>query len=160
MEKNKESYVKGLKVVIAKPSNGIDIYALMKEAREEGLLEGRPTAKQLQSFYFGPLVGQLTSPIHRWYLARRGRGYLGYLHAVFVPSAYDGNIEYVYIDSFFVVKKRRKMGVGRKLLDELKKQADNLGVRTLRLQGTKEEIEYFKKGAEAQEIKTLLEIKL
>lgn len=148
--------MKGLKVIKAAPSNAIDIYALLKEANKEKVLEGRPNEKQLQNFYFGVLTGQLASPIHRWFLARRGRGYLGYLHAVFIPNQFTGNVEYCYVDSIFVVKKRRKMGIARKMLEEFEKEIDNIGVRTMRLDVPKDDIGYWEKRGFG-EIRTMME---
>lgn len=128
----KKEEMKGLTIVRAAPSNAIDIYALLKDASEDMAFPagGSPTDKQREHYYCsGTLFNELASPYHVWILAKRGRGFLGYVHAFAIPGRWDGKIETLAVDLTYVVKKRREMGVGRKLIEALKKEAENMGVK-------------------------------
>ena len=137
--------MKGLKVHRAKPSNAIDIYALMKEAGKDGLLPGKPTDKMVQQYFFSGLINELASPYHFWFIGRRGRGFLGFVHGVVVPNRWDGRPELMGVDLVFVTKNRRKNGIGRKLLDELKKEAQNIGITRFEFLCSDEQQAYWEK---------------
>lgn len=127
--------MKGLKIIRAEPSNAIDIYALLSKALKEKVYPGtQPSARQLQNFYLNVLLQQhLVSPFHYYFLARRGRGYLGFIHGMLIPSYWDGSVESMFIELLFVAEKHRKKGVARKLLETLNKQTENIGVKKVDL---------------------------
>lgn len=144
--------MKGLKVLRAQPSNAIDIYALLKEAQKEGKLYGSPSEKQLQQFFFSGLINELCSPHHIWLLGRRGRGFLGLVHAIIPPGRWDGRLEYLAVELVFVTKNRRKNGIGRKLLDELQIQAQNMGIKRFEFLISEEERAYWEKERGAKKL--------
>lgn len=149
--------MKGLKIEKARPSNSIDIYALMKSAREEGLI-GSPSERQLKVYYFSALLNQLADHRHIFYIAKRGRGYLGYVHAVIVPNQWG---EYrVVVDSIFVVKHRRKLGIGRKLLDDMVKEVQNIDIKRIEFACPLDQVEYWSKERKAKQVKVLMEVDL
>jgi GNAT superfamily N-acetyltransferase len=128
--------LKGLKVIKAGASNAIDVYALLKEWAKESRLKGEdsvPSDKKLQQYFFTRLIAELQHPLHLVFLARRGRGFLGYLHAALIPGRWDGQIDTIVIERVYVTGNRRKQGIGRKLLDELKKEAENMGIKRVEL---------------------------
>ena len=152
--------MKGLKIDRARPSNAIDIYALLKEAQKERVLYGDPSERQLQSYFFGGLIAELSSPLHLFFVAKRGRGFLGFVHAVLIPGRWDGFISHAVIDTIFVTKKRRKNGIGRKLLDDLKKEVENIGIKRLEFLASDPELEYWAKERGAAKIKNLAGVDL
>lgn len=121
--------MKGLKIEKAKPSNVIDIYALLQEAQKEGILPGKPTPRELKSYYIRTLLQTVGGPGHIYFLAKRGRGYLGFVHAFIAASQWTGVASHVVVNYIYVVGKRRKNGIGKKLLDELKKEVQDLGIK-------------------------------
>lgn len=127
--------MKGLKIVRALPSNGLDIYALLKQAMEEKIFPDSPTSKQLEEYYLTKLISyELTSPMNFWYVAKRGRGFLGCLHAVIMPRRWDsGPPDQMFLELVYVTEPRRKMGIGKKLIDELIKDAENMGIKKIDL---------------------------
>lgn len=146
--------MKGLKIIRAEPSNAIDVYALLKEWAKENkgkdFLFEIPSEKKLQYYFFARLIPELQSPLNMFFLARRGRGFLGMLHAMLVPGRWDGQIDSIFIDKVYVVPGRRKMGVGRRLLDELKKEAENMGIKRIELLADDELKAYWAKHGAAQ----------
>lgn len=122
--------MKGLKIERAQSSNAIDIYALLKAAAEERVFpDHNPSAKQLQQYYFQKLIPtEIINPCHFWYLAKRGRGFLGLLHAFMVPSRWDGEIDRIFVDLVYVTENRRDRGIARAMLDKLKSDAGDLGI--------------------------------
>lgn len=146
--------MKGLKIERAKPSNAIDIYALLCEAQKEGVLPDKPSERQLKAYYFGGLLREIVSPQHIFFVAKRGRGYLGYAHAFLVPGRWDGVVSRVIVNQVFVVKHRRKNGIGRKLLDELKKQIENIGIKRVEFACPAIQMEYWarERGALATDV--------
>lgn len=136
--------MKGVKVYRAQPSNAIDIYALLKEAAKEKVLPENPSEKLIEKYYFTSLMNELCDVRHLWFLARRGRGFLGYLHAIIVPGRWDGSAT-IIIDFVYVTKNRRKNGIGKKLLDELVKSAENMGVKRLDFMCPVDQTEYWQK---------------
>lgn len=127
--------MKGLKIVKAKPSNAIDIYALLKHAAKEEVYPGvQPTEKELRTFYLNSLFqDHLQNPYHMYYLARRGRGYLGFLHAMVTQNYWTQQIDGLFIELIFVAEKHRKKGVAKKLLETLREEAENIGVKKIDL---------------------------
>ncbi len=137
--------MKGLKIEKAKPSNVIDIYALLQEAVKEGCLVGKPTERQMKSYYFVGLLNEVDHPNHIWFVAKRGRGYLGFVHAVLIPGRWDGQVRSVAVDTVFVTKRRRKNGIGRKLLDEVKKEVQNLEIKRVEFVTPIDQVEMWTK---------------
>lgn len=152
--------MKGLKIHRAQPSNSIDIYALMKEAQKEGVLYGRPSERQVQNYYFSSLINELCHPLHFWFMARRGRGFLGFVHGICVPGRWDGSVEMMIVDLVFVTKNRRKSGIGRKLLDELRKEAQNIGIKRLEFLSSDGQQAYWEKERGALKIQNLMGVTL
>lgn len=150
--------MKGLKIERAKPSNAIDIHALLKLAAQEGLLPGRPTDNQLKTFYFTTLLSDMTNPNSIYLVAKRGRGYLGFCHAMVLTKW--GTSHEVLISQIFVTKNRRKNGIGRKLLDELKKQVENLGIRRIEFACPLDQVEYWAKERVAKPVQTIMGVDL
>lgn len=146
--------MKGLKITRAQASNAIDVYALLKEWAKENkgkdLVVEVPSEKKLQYYFFARLIPELQSPLNLVLLARRGRGYLGFLHALLVPGRWDGQIDSIFVDKVYVVSNRRKMGIGRRLLDELKKEAENMGIKRIELLADDELKAYGAKHGAAQ----------
>jgi GNAT superfamily N-acetyltransferase len=144
--------MKGLKIERAKPSNAIDIYALLKKAVQEGVYPGQqPTDKELRQFYLGQLLqSHLPSPYHFYYLARRGRGFLGYLHAVANPNYWTGEFDCLFIELIFVAEKYRKKGVAKKLLDHLHEEAEDMGVKRLDLFSVDHNLKFWEKHGAAK----------
>ena len=121
-----------MKVVRAKASNAIDIYPLLVACVKEGCFEDNPSGRELKMYYFKAMIEELAHPAHLWYIARRGRGFLGFLHAICIPGRWNGMIDSIYVDMLFVDDKYRKRGVAGKLIEELKKDADHNGIKSAR----------------------------
>lgn len=138
--------MKGCVVERAKASNTIDLYPLILKAVKEGLYPGpAPSEKVMKDFYFNLLTKELPSEFHFYYLAKRGRGYLGYLHAIPVPNRFDGSVSTFFVEILYVVEKRRKMGVGKKLITALKKDAENMGIKNFEFVCSDAQIEHWEK---------------
>lgn len=150
--------MKGLKIERAKPSNAIDIYALLKQAMEEGVLPGKPTERQIKAYYFTGLINDVANPTSIYLVAKRGRGYLGFLHAT-ILTKWGTNHE-VLVTQIYVTKNRRKNGIGRKLLDELKKQVENLGIRRIEFACPLDQVEYWAKERGAKPVQTIMGVDL
>ncbi len=151
--------MKGTKVFRAKASNAIDIYPLLADAVGEGVFEDTPSGRELKSYYFKAMIEELSHPMHFWYLARRGRGFLGYLHAIVIPGRWSGALDTIYVDMLFVDKKYRNRGVAGKLIEELKKDADHNGITNARFSCPEELTPMFiKRGA--KKARTLMETEL
>lgn len=141
--------MKGLKVMRAQPSNAIDVYPLLEKAAKEGVFFDIPKDKDIKNQYFKTL-DELKSPYHFWYLAMRGRGYLGFVHAVAVPSRWTGQFEHMIVDAIYVADHRRKMGIGKMLIQELKQEAENIGIRRIEFVCSDEQIDMWKKSGAAK----------
>jgi GNAT superfamily N-acetyltransferase len=150
--------VKGLKIYRAKVSNAIDIYALLKEANKEGVLPEKPSERLLQQYYFTGLLQELQNPYHLWFIGRRGRGFLGLVHGILAPNRWGGAPDLVGIDLIFVTKNRRKSGIGRKLLDEVKKEAENIGITHFEFLSTDEQVVYWEKERGAKKVLNLMRV--
>lgn len=151
--------MKGLTVIRAMPSNAIDIYPLLEQAAKEGVFDDSPTGRDLKNYYFN-LLNELKSDFHFWYLAKRGRGFLGFLHAVAMPRRWDGQISSLFIDTVFVVENRRKMGIGRKLIDELMKDADHIGIKRFEFASPEDQTEHWVKELKAKKSKVAMRVDL
>lgn len=146
LHSREEKIVKGLVVRKAEVSNAIDIFALLKQAVKEKVYPiENPNDKQLQNFYFNLISNELPSPYHRYYLAKRGRGFLGMLHAIMVPGRWDGQVTSATIELLFVTKNRRKRGVAAKLMAEFKKDMDQLGIDKIDLLAVEPMVKYWEK---------------
>jgi GNAT superfamily N-acetyltransferase len=114
--------MKGVTVELAKESNLIDVYALVKKAAKEGCYSEMPTDEELKKHYI-QIYNKLRMPGHFIFLAKRSRGYVGFLHAYMVPGRWDGTIDTIMVDMIYVVEKRRKNGIGLKLVKAIKELA-------------------------------------
>lgn len=151
--------MKGCVVERARPSNCIDIWPLFKEAVKEGVFVGpQPSEKALKEFYYVLLTRLMPSESHFFYLAKRGRGFLGCLHATLIPGRWDGSISTFYVDFIYVREHRRKMGVGKKLLDSLLNEASNLGIRNFEFVCPVSQVEYWEKQRNAKQIGAVMRI--
>jgi GNAT superfamily N-acetyltransferase len=151
--------MKGCVVERAKASNTIDLYPLILKAAKDGVFPGsQPSEKALKEYYFKLLMQELPSEFHFYYLAKRGRGYLGFLHAVLIPARWDGAITTFYVDTVYVVEHRRKYGVGKKLLDALIKEAENMGIRDFEFLCPDAQINLWEKKRKAKKISNLMRV--
>lgn len=142
--------MKGLVVERAKPNNAIEVYPLIREALKAGIITGQaPSEKTLKEFYYRLLMDELPHPGQFYYLARRSRGFLGLLHAVIVPNRWDRNTYSIFVDFVFVKEKRRKYGVGRKMLDALMNDALAIGIREFEFACPEDQVEYWSKERKA-----------
>ena len=151
--------MKGLKIERAKPSNVIDIYALLKAAVPEKILPGAPSERQIKAYY-PMLLRELASQNHLFYVAKRGRGYLGFAHAVLIPGRWDGIQNQVIVDLVYVSEHRRKHGIGRKLLDEIKKEVENMGITKVAFSCPLIQMSYWEKERNAKAIQIEMEVNL
>lgn len=152
--------MKGLKIDKAKPSNAIDIFALLNAGVKEGILPEKPTDRQMKSYYFSSLLRDIGAPGHIWLVARRGRGYLGFAHAYVRPGRWDGQVTSVFVDLVFVVKHRRKLGVGLKLVDEVKKEVENLGIKRIEFSCPPDQMQYWSKARSANAFQVVMGVDL
>lgn len=154
--------MKGLKIERATPSNAIDIYALYKQAAKEKVWShDNPTDKQLEQYYFQTMIlRDLPSPHHFFYLAKRGRGFLGVLHAFVLPRRWDGHVDRLFVDIIYVTEKRRKMGIGKKLIEELKKQADNMNIKRIEFLADDKTAKYYEEKLKAKPITQYMGVEL
>jgi GNAT superfamily N-acetyltransferase len=150
--------MKGVTVFRANPSNTIDVFPLFEQAAKEGVFPNAPSRLQLKDFYFR-LLNELSSPHHFYYLARRGRGFLGVLHAIAIPGRWDGRVDTLHIELLFTEKeKNRKMGVGKKLLDQLAKDAEEIGIKNFEFLTKDELVEYWCKKRRAVKVSNLMRV--
>lgn len=153
--------MKGLVVERANPSNTIDLFPLMRQAAKEGVYPGPPpTDLHLKQFYFRLLKEILPNPHHYVYLAKRGRGYLGYCHAIFVPGRWNGQIDKVVVDMIFVVEKRRNYGIAKKLLEQLREDAENLGIKKIEFLAKDELLEKWTKKYNAKRLANAMRVEI
>lgn len=151
--------MKGVKIEKARPSNAIDIYPLLKEALKEGSLDC-PSERHLESYYFGGLINELSSPFHAWLLAKRSRGFLGCLHAILLPSMYDARNLSAYVDLVYVSKHRRKNGIAKQLVEEFVKEIKSEGIiRRIDFLCPQDQIEYWGKYG-AKPTKSMMRVSL
>lgn len=150
--------MKGLKIERAKPSNAIDIYPLLEKCMKGGHFVDDPSLKELKNYYFANLIPELGSPMHFWYLARRGKGFYGFLHAIVVPRRWDGTPESMFVDTVFVQENKRKLGIGAKLIDELQKDAENIGVRKLEFLCPEDQLEMWSSKRSAEKVNSVMRI--
>lgn len=148
--------MKGLKIIKAEPSNAIDLYPLIKEAAKEQAFLDNPGDRQIKIYYFKGLLNEVSSGFHIWHLARRGRGYLGYVHGIVVPGRWVGEIETLVIDMVYVVKNRRKGGIGRKLIDEIVKEAESIGIKRVEFTCSDAQVEYWMKERKAAKLSNVM----
>lgn len=153
--------MKGLKILRAKPSNAIDIFPLLAKAAEEGVFDVKPSQKELKMYYFKKMVDELAHPAHAWYVAQRGRGFLGFIHGIVIPSRWDGDkVDTVVIDAIYVAEKYRKQGIGKKLIEELKHDADNFGIKHVLFTSPESLDQKWIKDMKAEKIKSLMRVDL
>lgn len=152
--------MKGLKILKALPSNAIDLYPMMVDAAAEGVYIDGPRGRELRNYYFGGLLKELASDYHFWFLARRGRGFLGYIHGVVIPGRWNGNFDTLAVDMVFVTKHRRKNGIAKKLIDEIIKEAENIGVTKIDFICPESQVEHWMKTRKAAKVANLMRINL
>jgi GNAT superfamily N-acetyltransferase len=140
--------IKGCKIKHAQLDNCIDIYALLKEAVKEGIHpegDGPDDDKALKQYYITGLLEELRSPNHIYWLAARGRGYLGYLHAVLVPDVWTKSKWQMLIEMVYVKEKRRKNGIGKGLIEEAQAFAKENKIEKIILMGKDDMLPYWEK---------------
>ena len=146
--------MKGLKIIRADLSNFLDVFALFDQAVKEKVFPvSRPTKKQFRDFYTSLTRNHLVSKYERFYLAKRGRGYLGVLHVMFVPGQWtipgkeieNEDLETAVINPLFVTKNRREKGIGNKLLNFFKKDIEDLDIKNIDLLAEDHVVKYWQK---------------
>lgn len=150
--------MKGLKVVKAQPSNAIDVFPLIELASKEGLFLDSPSSRDLKNYYFKSLIKEMGNDFHLWFLAKRGRGFLGFVHGIITPRRWDGTIDVMYLDLVYVIEKRRAAGIGAKLIDEILKEAENIGVRKVEFLCDDSKCELWQKKRGAEKLKSLMRV--
>lgn len=149
--------MKGLVIHRAKASNTVDLFPLVRQAAKEGAYPGpSPTESALKQYYFKLLTVELPNELHFFYLARRGRGHLGFLHAIAVPGQWDGKIDSMYVNMVWSKPTKRKMGVGKKLLDQLIEDAENLGIKKFEFLSKDDLVDYWVKKRSAKKVSNLM----
>jgi GNAT superfamily N-acetyltransferase len=121
---------KGIKIERATPGNILDVYALYKLALEENDLVQRYwklSRPQMQQFYF-QVLEWLGDPMHIIMLARRGKSYWGVMHGILAPSTFRPGQYLLNIPTAFILKDRRKLGIGAGLAEAMEEEAQRLGV--------------------------------
>ena len=156
-DKNK---VKGLKVFRAQPNNAIDIYPLIISAAKDECYIDSPKERDLKTYYFQGLLRELASDYHLWFLARRGRGFLGFVHGIIIPGRWNGQIDTLLVDMVYVMQSRRKNGIAKKLIDEILKEAENIGVRRVEFFCFDSQVEYWAKERKAKKISNIMRVDL
>ena len=147
--------MKGVIVERALTSNVLDIYALFKEGVKENLFDYQnPTPEQAKNYYF-QLLRELSSPVNLFYIARRGRQYLGYIHGVLALRPYEQTNHLCFVNPLFVTAKKRKLGIGKKLTDRLKEDCRKMGVSRIELLCHDKMIDYWVKN-KAQKVMNLM----
>lgn len=154
--------MKGVVIERALPGNAIDLMPLVLEAIKAGVFTGPlPSQSEIKNqWYWTLLTQELPNPLHKYYLAKRGRGYLGYLHAVFIPNRWTGKIDSVFVDAVYVIEKRRKNGIGRKLINALIDEAEKVGIKRFDFMVADNQIEYWMKTRNAKKITNLMRVEL
>lgn len=140
--------IKGCKIKKAQLDNCIDIYALLKDAVKEGIHpdgEGPPDERSMKQYYISGLLEEMRSPNHLYWIAARGRGYLGYLHAIVMPDVWTLSKWHMLIEMVYVKEKRRKNGIGKGLIEEAKKFAKENNIEKIVLLGKDDMLPYWEK---------------
>jgi GNAT superfamily N-acetyltransferase len=146
--------MKGVVIERARPSNTIDVYPLIKEAAKEGAYPVPVSKKQVEDFYYRMFTQELPNEGHFYYLARRSKGFLGLLHAVIVPSRWDGSGTTMWIDLVYVRDHRRKCGIGKMMIDRLMEDAEKLGIKNFEFLCPDDQVEMWtkKRGAKSASV--------
>jgi len=127
--------IKGVKVERAKPSNIVDITAMVREyAKESKGIKLYPiyTDADVEEYTFHALEA-IKSPNNIYLLARRGRSYWGFVHGRVYRRPYGSPVLCMYVEMLHVLKAKRKLGVGNLLADSIEKEARKLGVGAIEL---------------------------
>lgn len=131
----------------AKPSNILDIYALFKKAAKEGIYPEILNEDNIKDYYFrmcDPMNGELVNPYHVFLLARRGRQYLGYLHA-YMTSKPKSNKNVMFLELIYIDPKKRKLGVAKQLLDQFLGDCKKMKIPSIELLCKDELVPYWSK---------------
>ena len=142
--------MKGVQIIRALPGNCIDVYALLGHPF--------PTEDQARNYYY-TLLMELQNPHEIMLLAKKGRAFYGYIHGTFTLRTF-GEPRVMFIRSLYVTKNKRKLGIGRKLTEEMKSICQKLGVSTIEFMCQDELVSGFEKTLKAGRLKTLMEMKL
>jgi GNAT superfamily N-acetyltransferase len=143
--------VKGISIIRAKPSNVLDAYDLYKRAFKEGVQQHPiPSAKETSEYHW-QLLEELKRPEHIILLAKKGKAYLGIIHGIITQRSIGP--KYVcFARIVFVLDKKRKLGVGKKLLEELTRVCAELGVTRCEFMCDDSLVEYWQKARGAKKI--------
>lgn len=147
--------MRGIIIERATPSNILDVFALFKESVKEGNL-GKWTPEQMKEYYWA-LLNELADPHQLILLAKRGRTYWGYSHGSlgFRPS---GTARVIFIRSVFVVGKKRKMGIGKQLIEHARGLCQKMGINTAEFMCDDNQVEYWSKKVRAVKKKNFMVI--
>lgn len=136
--------MKGVVIERAKPSNVLDIYALFKSSVKDGVWAAQtPNQEETKNYYF-KILEESMLPTEFIFLARRGKAYWGYLQAQLCPGPW-GRKPVMFIKMLYVVPKKRKLGIGKKLIGHLKNSCSQMGIDSIELMCQDENVEYYKK---------------
>ena len=154
--------MKGVKVYRCEPSDNIEILKLLKDAIKEGVFpDEKPTPQQLRIYNFeGLLQNELPNPNHFWLLAKRAKGRWGILHAYVVPNRWDRRLDRIFVDLAFVRSDKRKLGIGKKLIDDLFERAQNIGITKIEFLAKDKESEMWIKERGAEKVSNLMRVNL
>jgi GNAT superfamily N-acetyltransferase len=142
--------MKGVNIIRAQPSNTIDVYDLYKKAFGEGVFAyPQPSQNQIKNYHW-LLLEELNAPQNIIFLARKGRAYLGLVHGTIVPKVFGKHQYICFIKMVYVADKRRKLGIGRELVSELKTLCKNMGVSAFEFMCEDNQVDYWAKEQKAQ----------
>lgn len=153
----KEAWMKGLKILEAEPSNAFDIYCLLK-GHEDAFGAEIPKGQQLKEYSLTTLPMEIASAQHKWFVARRGKHFFGCAHAIVVPGRWGGI--YLLVDLVYVVEKRRKYGIGKKLIEEIKEWAETNNINIVHFFAGSEENEKYSEKLGAKKKAAYMEVRL
>lgn len=135
----------------AVPSNILDIYALAKAAVKEGAYNYPfPNEQQLKSYYF-TLLEELANPRELFFIARKGRQYLGFVHATLVQRPW-GDSMVMFVKMNYVIGKKRKLGIGKQLADRMLEEGKRLGITKFEFMCNDEMLEFWSKKRGAKKL--------
>jgi predicted acetyltransferase len=153
--------MKGVKPKRATLEHAVDIYKMLNAAHKEGIFpdDQAPTDAQLKSYYF-TMLNELVDPMHFWYVSQRGRGFVGFIHAMAMPNRWDARqVDTMLIDLIYVTESKRKNGIAKKMLDLFISEAKSLGVKQIVLLGKDHVVDYWKKQG-AEQLSNYMRIRL
>jgi GNAT superfamily N-acetyltransferase len=150
-------HMRGVKFERAKPSNILDVYALVKQAhKEDAFVHPKPTLEQVQAMYFD-LLDALAGPTTAIFLARKGKSIVGMVQ-VTVSFRKVGPSPIGVIAFLYVIPKRRKLGIGRELMRHAIAELKKAGVPSFEFFCKDELVGYYNKVCQARKTLNMMVI--